>query len=239
MGWHAVLRRFEATADMPPCLYSKELLQAFPEAKAILTVPESARWYASFLALLRFINRVRRFGRVIPRLGKMVRFSGALLDRTLAGSLEHNNSIRDFNEQTAAVQRSLLASAPAGRRAAPAPANHPCRRTRPPAVKWRPRPAQPLDTSPRPATPFSTPEKMNFAPSRHRGAELVADSRAQVQCGKALRRAFYFQCPRQRFSPGCLGTGAAFRAVRQAARTPPGPCIDANSWIGVLASTDI
>jgi hypothetical protein len=103
--WHALFRRYEATVDMPGCLYYKELLQAFPDAKVVLTVRDPDRWYASFLTLHRFVNRVRRFGRVAPKLGKMVRFADALLDRTFAGSLDRAPCIRVFNEHNEAVRR--------------------------------------------------------------------------------------------------------------------------------------
>jgi hypothetical protein len=47
LDWHTLFRRFEATVDMPACLYYEELLQAFPDAEVILTVRDPDRWYAS------------------------------------------------------------------------------------------------------------------------------------------------------------------------------------------------
>jgi hypothetical protein len=107
MDWHGLFRRFEATVDMPGCLYYKELMQAFPDAKVVLTVREPGRWYASFVTLYRFVDCVRRLRRVVPRLGKMVRLADALLDRTFAGSLDRANCIRVFNEHNEAVRRSV------------------------------------------------------------------------------------------------------------------------------------
>jgi hypothetical protein len=125
MDWHALFRRFEGTVDMPGRLYYKELLQAFPDAKVVLTVRDPDRWYASFVALYRSVNRVRRLGRVIPKLGKMDRFADALLEKMFAGSLDRATCIRVFNEHNEAVQlllrprhRSLLSAVPAGPRAA-------------------------------------------------------------------------------------------------------------------------
>jgi hypothetical protein len=107
MDWHALFRRFEATVDMPGCLYYKELMQAFPDAKVELTVREPDRWYSSYITLYCLVNRLRRLGRVIPKLGKMVRFADALRDKTFAGSLDHANCIRAFNEHNEAVLRSV------------------------------------------------------------------------------------------------------------------------------------
>jgi hypothetical protein len=107
MSWHDLFRRYEATVDMPACLYYKELMKAFPDAKVVLTVREPDRWYASFMTLHRFVNRLRGLGRVIPKLGKMVRFTDALLEKTFAGSLDRDNCIRVFNEHNETVQRSV------------------------------------------------------------------------------------------------------------------------------------
>jgi hypothetical protein len=105
MDWHTIFRQFEATVDMPACLYYKELMQAFPEAKVVLTVREPERWYASFVTLHRFLDRIRPLTRVIPRLGKMVRFADALTNKTFAGALDRDNCIRVFNAHNEAVQR--------------------------------------------------------------------------------------------------------------------------------------
>jgi hypothetical protein len=43
MDWYTLFRRFEATVDMPACLYYQELLQAFPDGKVVLTVWEPDR----------------------------------------------------------------------------------------------------------------------------------------------------------------------------------------------------
>jgi hypothetical protein len=107
LDWHALFHRFEATVDMPACLYYQELLQAFPDARVVLTVRDPDPWYASFLTLHNFVNRVRRFGWLIPRLRKMVHFADALLEKTFAGSLDRAHCIRVFNEHNEAVQRSV------------------------------------------------------------------------------------------------------------------------------------
>jgi Sulfotransferase domain len=105
MDWQTLFRKFEATVDTPACWYYQELMEAFPEAKVILTVREPERWYASFVTLRTTVNRVRPVSRLIPKMAKMVRFADALFDKIFGGSLDHANCIRVFNAHNEAVQR--------------------------------------------------------------------------------------------------------------------------------------
>jgi hypothetical protein len=62
VDWGKFLRGWGATIDFPSALYYRELMQAFPEAKVILTVRDPASWYASVSqtivpAMTRFPNR--------------------------------------------------------------------------------------------------------------------------------------------------------------------------------------
>ena len=105
MDWHTLFRKFEATVDTPGCLYYKELLQAFPDAKVVLTVREPDRWYASFVTLYTTVNRFRPIARVIPKLGKFVRFADVLLAQMFGGALDRDHCMRVFTAHNDAVQR--------------------------------------------------------------------------------------------------------------------------------------
>jgi hypothetical protein len=105
MDWHALFRKFEATVDTPGCLYYKELMEAFPDAKVVLTVRDSDRWYESFTKLYRTLNSFRPAARVIPKLGKFVRFADMMLAQMFGDTLDRTNCIRVFTEHNAAVQR--------------------------------------------------------------------------------------------------------------------------------------
>ncbi len=39
MDWASVLADFEAAVDFPTCMYVEELMEAFPDAKVVLSVP--------------------------------------------------------------------------------------------------------------------------------------------------------------------------------------------------------
>jgi sulfotransferase family protein len=105
MDWNALFARFEATVDTPACLFYRELMQEFPDAKVILTVRDPERWYESFAALPRVVDGLRPLERWIPKLGKAIRFVDAVFDNTFAGPLERGNCIRAFTAHNEAVQR--------------------------------------------------------------------------------------------------------------------------------------
>src|SRR5262249_4216448 len=73
IDWHTLFHKFDATVDTPACLYYKELLEAFPDAKVVLTVRDPDRWYESLTTLHRSHNSARLVAWGIPKLGKFMR----------------------------------------------------------------------------------------------------------------------------------------------------------------------
>jgi hypothetical protein len=62
VDWRAFLQGWRATVDFPSALYYRELIEAFPDVKVILTVRDAESWYASVSqtivpAMTRFPNR--------------------------------------------------------------------------------------------------------------------------------------------------------------------------------------
>jgi len=47
VDWRRLYARYRATVDWPGCLYYRELMATFPQAKVILTVRDPDRWYDS------------------------------------------------------------------------------------------------------------------------------------------------------------------------------------------------
>jgi Sulfotransferase domain len=45
--WHMVFKGYSATVDWPACTFYKELMQAYPHAKVLLTVRDPEKWYES------------------------------------------------------------------------------------------------------------------------------------------------------------------------------------------------
>lgn len=107
IDWQTFFREYEATADAPACFYLKELLQEFPEAKVILTVRDAEQWYESIMMLVRLSSRVRPLGYVIPKLGRYLDLTFAILDKFMPGYETHDKGvlIQIFDEHSAAVKR--------------------------------------------------------------------------------------------------------------------------------------
>jgi hypothetical protein len=107
MDWQMFFREYEATVDAPACFYVEELVQEFPTAKVILTVRDAERWYESIMTLIRLSSRVRPLGYVIPRLGRYLDLTFAILDKFIPGYETHDKGIliQTFNEHNATVKR--------------------------------------------------------------------------------------------------------------------------------------
>jgi hypothetical protein len=50
--WHGFFRGYAAAADWPATAFWRELAQAFPAARIVLTVRDAGAWYASFRATI-------------------------------------------------------------------------------------------------------------------------------------------------------------------------------------------
>ena len=78
MDWRWLFERYDATLDFPTCFFYRELMEAFPEAKVLLTVRDPERWFESFAAMHRALRRIRFAGlyspnvRAIHSIGKRV-----------------------------------------------------------------------------------------------------------------------------------------------------------------------
>jgi hypothetical protein len=47
VDWHKLFDGYQATVDWPACTFYKELMQAFPDARVLLTVRDPQSWYES------------------------------------------------------------------------------------------------------------------------------------------------------------------------------------------------
>ncbi len=52
VDWHALFRGYAACVDFPACLYYRELMVAFPDAKVLLSVRDPVAWHDSAMATI-------------------------------------------------------------------------------------------------------------------------------------------------------------------------------------------
>lgn len=105
MDWKKLFRDYEATVDMPACVYYEELMQEFPDAKVLLNVRDPDKWYDSFMTLRGTFKRLRPISHFIPKLRKFVRFGDALLGSIFNGDESRENCIKVFNAHNETVQQ--------------------------------------------------------------------------------------------------------------------------------------
>lgn len=104
MDWQSLFRDFEATVDFPACIYYRELLQKFPDAKVVLNVREPERWFDSFLTLQQTTDRFRVF-RFLPKARRFLNFVDLLLGKVFDRPRDRQHCIKVFNEHNLAVQQ--------------------------------------------------------------------------------------------------------------------------------------
>jgi Sulfotransferase domain len=109
MDWRALFEAFEATVDTPGCWFYKEILQAFPEAKVILTVRDAQAWFESFEALCESVEPYRQAAKESLELRKVVRLVDTLFDRMFAGSRARADCMAVFERHNAEVLEHVTA----------------------------------------------------------------------------------------------------------------------------------
>ena len=121
VDWKTFLAGYAATVDWPGCTYYKEMMQAFPDAKVLLTVRDFDKWYESANATI--FNRTRRFAnrRMSPlrfimmrnpfvarrlQVGQMI--NEVIWGKTFGGNFEDKASAQAvFNEHIEEVKQAV------------------------------------------------------------------------------------------------------------------------------------
>lgn len=105
VDWEELLEDYQATVDWPGCTYYKELMEAFPDAKVLLTVRDPERWYESTLTsiyslvrVMRDMNEAASASPITPR--------SPIWDGTFSGRFEDREyAIEVFNRHNEEVER--------------------------------------------------------------------------------------------------------------------------------------
>jgi hypothetical protein len=117
IDWNAIFADYQSTVDWPACDFYKELLQAYPDAKVLLSVRDAERWYESVESTIYGVSRrsprfatavvisfvMRQF---IPNMRKRMHMLNALIwNRTFEGKFEDKDfAIAVFNRHNEEVQ---------------------------------------------------------------------------------------------------------------------------------------
>jgi len=52
MDWHKLFAEYDATTDLPACIHWREQMEAFPDAKVVLTVRDPEAWWKSWKSIV-------------------------------------------------------------------------------------------------------------------------------------------------------------------------------------------
>ena len=111
--WENLLGDYAATVDWPGCSFYEELMEAYPEAKVLLSVRAPERWYESTSNTIYNIRRVTTsskffavVGRLNPRITRITRMVNNLIwEGTFNGQFEDKRyAIEVFNRHNEEVK---------------------------------------------------------------------------------------------------------------------------------------
>jgi Sulfotransferase domain len=112
VDWETLFAGYQATVDLPGCLFYRELLEKYPEAKVILTVRDPERWYDSVNQTIYFAHNTffKRAAILYPRTRDFRRMINRICDRLFQGRFEDRAfAIDAFNRHNEQVRRDVPA----------------------------------------------------------------------------------------------------------------------------------
>jgi hypothetical protein len=105
MDWKLLFTGYAASVDCPACIYYKEIMEIFPEAKIIQTVRDSQAWWKSFNRLMSLVDKARLLSFFIPKLRKLSQFADKIIiENVFGGRMEKKNCINIFERHNQEVR---------------------------------------------------------------------------------------------------------------------------------------
>jgi hypothetical protein len=111
VDWDLLFEGYRATVDWPACVFWRELMDAFPDAKVLLSVRPPERWYESFRSTIyelmtrelppgvelppEFAGLTEMADRVVRDRSFGPRFAEMTRDELIGAYEAHNQSVRD------------------------------------------------------------------------------------------------------------------------------------------------
>lgn len=112
MDWDFIFARYASCMDHPTCLYYEQLMEKYPDAKVILNVRDSDRWFRSWQTLFDGIGFLRKLQRFVPRIRRALDVvDGLIRDGEMGGSIDASSNIEIFERHN----REVIERVPADR----------------------------------------------------------------------------------------------------------------------------
>lgn len=112
VDWKWLLQNYQATVDWPACVYYKELMEAYPESKVLLTVRDPDRWYDSVNdTLFGLVKTVRALKKLAPAGRPSQPRNSFIWDGTFSDRFQDREyAIEVFNRHNEEVKRYVPAN---------------------------------------------------------------------------------------------------------------------------------
>ena len=121
IDWDAWMNGYQATVDFPVCMYYKEMMEHYPDAKVLLTIRDPEKWFESAsstifgaspgffkLTLMRLSTLFsRKMRRMMPVL--RIAYESIEVDMFEGGAMDKETAIRIFNAHNEEVKRTVPA----------------------------------------------------------------------------------------------------------------------------------
>lgn len=108
MDFEWLFQGYEGCLDFPCCVFYKEIMKTFPDAKVVLTVRDPKKWFQSWLSVSKVLKTVRHMGSVFPVLNRVAPWAyKVVIEDTFGGVVEEESNIRTFNEHIENVKKNV------------------------------------------------------------------------------------------------------------------------------------
>ncbi|MGH8933849.1 MAG: sulfotransferase family protein [Egibacteraceae bacterium] len=110
VAWDDLFSGYQAFVDWPGVAFWRELVDAYPDAKVVLSVRDPSRWYDSMdRSLLHLARQIRTPGfakRLTPNLWRQLRMTEkVMVQRSFGGCLDREHVIEVFERHNQEVRR--------------------------------------------------------------------------------------------------------------------------------------
>ena len=97
-----IFEQYTATVDFPACSFYRELMEAYPDARVLLSVRDSEAWWKSFEALMKTAGTTRYFF-VVPPMRRFYKMILKLQQYVFGGPLGKESYIQSYETHNAEV----------------------------------------------------------------------------------------------------------------------------------------
>lgn len=103
MDWPNLFSDFLACVDAPCCLYYREMMDAYPNAKVLLNLRDPDTWYASLVSLATALEDFRAQAEENPKLAAFLSVTDLVGLRLTNGDFSRKNCIDAFHRHNTGV----------------------------------------------------------------------------------------------------------------------------------------